>query len=673
MLAALAGACPEESVAPVPTPGGGAGGAPSPATGGAPLGGSPGCAATEEIPCNGVDDDCDAATPDEPDLDLDLATWCWGYDCDDDDPSVYPGARDFCGDTVDQDCADGDQPCDVCGDGAVTGDEGCDDGNQLSGDGCRGDCSAVEICGDDLAQLPLGEECDGLADAACPGSCVACVCTNPAGPWRFEDAAFDAGLTAVHAWNPGMQTLGNYQLMSLSGGVAASDYDDDGDVDLFVVGCTEGQSALYRNAGDGTFEDVTAAAGLPAPVGCDAGPIFADFDGDGRDDLFVGGVADQPARLFVQADPGAFVDATFASGLDVLVGNVMGGALADIDTDGDLDLALGRWGTPEADAEHLLRNDSGVFSPATVDHGLASIDNVSFTPNFFDLDEDGWLDLVFASDFHTSRVFLGSQQGLFIDVTTPGIDDDNGMGSAIGDYDGDGDLDWFVSSIWDPDGVPEGLWGTSGNRLYENVGGGALVDVSEQAGVRRGFWGWGACFADFDNDGDLDLFHTNGFTFSLADEFHDDPSVLFLSNGDGTFSERAADLGLVDAGQGRGIVCFDYDRDGDVDILVQDNGGPMRLYRNNGALAGHHLTVALSAPPPNSRGIGARVEVTSAGVTRVGVLRAGSNYASQDPAELHFGLGDATTVEAIVVRRPGGQVSTFGPLGADQRVVLSLP
>ena len=134
------------------------------------------------------------------------------------------------------------------------------------------------------------------------------------------------------------------------------------------------------------------------------------------------------------------------------------------------------------------------------------------------------------------------------------ITDENGMGAAVGDYDNDGVLDWFVSSIWDPNGVVEGHWGVTGNRLYHGVDDGTFIDATETAGVRAGYWGWGATWADFDNDGHLDLFHVNGFGRSLGyfetREFVADPSRLFMANGDGTFTERSADLGLADTEMG---------------------------------------------------------------------------------------------------------------------------
>ncbi|HTJ83878.1 MAG TPA: FG-GAP-like repeat-containing protein [Polyangiaceae bacterium] len=563
-------------------------------------GGAGGCG-TAEIPCNGLDDDCDPSTPDAVDADRDGASAC--VDCDDNDPARRPGATEICGDGIDQDCSG--------------------------------------------------------SDAACT--------------WRFEDVTLAAGLTAVRDWDPAGLALPRLQGLMMSGGVAASDIDGDGFVDLYVTGCTLGSSALYHNQGDGHFVDQTATSGIVPSTPCEAGPVFGDITGDGLDDLFVGGVDSTPARLWVGQPGGTFVDGTSAAGLDGMTGNTMSGALADTDLDGDLDVALGRWTASDTGDDAYFENESGVLIPSTAAAGLGELKSVTFTPSFADLDGDGLLDLLFVSDFHQTRLYWGNGDGTFLDATTPVLSDQNGMGSAIGDVDGDGDLDWFVSSIWDPDGLPEGGWGTSGNRLYLNQGDGTLVDGTAAAGVRVGYWGWGACLADFDNDGDLDLFHTNGIGFREATDFFEDPSMLYISSGDGTFTDRAAELGVVDTGQGRGIVCFDYDRDGDIDILIEHNRGGLTLYRNNGAGVGHYFDVAVAAPAPNARAIGARIEITAGGKTRVGLVRAGSNYASQDPAEVHFGLGGVDAVDSVTVRRPGGSVTTFGAMPADQRVVLTVP
>jgi len=482
-----------------------------------------------------------------------------------------------------------------------------------------------------------------------------------------------ARLTAHHDWDPAGLGLHPFQGLLVSGGVAAADLDGDGFAELYVVGCTLGQSALYHNDGDGRFSDVTSQSGIVRATPCEAGPLFGDITGDGIDDLFVGGVDSTPSKLWVGLSDGTFVDGTSDAGLDGMTGNAVSAALADTDLDGDLDLAVGRWTTSVTHDDAYFENDAGVLVPSTDAAGLGALSSVTFTPNFADMNGDGILDLLFASDFHQTRYYFGNGDGTFTDATKSVISDQNGMGAAIGDVDGDGNLDWFVSSIWDPNGLPEGGWGTSGNRLYHNQGDGQLKDVTAFAGVRAGYWGWGSCLADFDNDGDLDLFHTNGASFPRSTEFYADPSVLFISNGDGTFTERAFELGIHDTGEGRGVVCFDYDRDGDLDILVQHNRGGLSLYENNGAKSGHFLDVALQAPPPNARVIGARVEVTAGDRTWVGVIRAGSNYASQDPAELHFGLGARTAIDSVVVRRPGGSTTTFGPMAVDERVVLSVP
>jgi enediyne biosynthesis protein E4 len=629
-----------------------------------------------EIPCNGIDDDCDPSTPDDPgiDEDGDGATTC--HDCDDGDATVFPGAPEVCGTGVDSNCDGIVVECNVCGNGILEEGEVCDDGNTVGGDGCRADCKGLEVCGDGLADLAAGEDCDPPQDGACLSACTAsCTCPSPPGPWRFEDVTVAAGLTYEHTYDPGDLTGIALEAIDIAGGVAVGDFDQDGHFDLYAVGGNLGENVLLKNLGDGTFADVTALAGVGLAGTDGSGPLFADLDGDGAVDLFVGGIEGTPSKLFVNQLDGTFADATLESGLAGLTGYVMNATAADVDLDGDLDLMLGRWGTLIADADHLFLKGPTGFTSADAFAGLTGLGAlptrvVSFTSNFSDLDGDGWPDLVVASDFGTSRVFFGAGAGTFVDATTPVISDENGMGAALGDYDNDGDLDWFVTSIFDPNGVAEGYWGVTGNRLYRNDGG-VFTDVTDEAGVRVGHWGWGACFADFNLDGHLDIFHTNGFALKQATEFFADPSVLFLSNGDGTFTERALELGIDDKGQGRGVVCFDYDRDGDIDILVANNQGPPTLWRNNGAGVGHYLSIGLEASPPNRDAIGARVTISFGGATQTCDIRAGSNFVSQNPPLCHFGLGAATVVDAVSILWPDGGATALGPTAADQFLVLS--
>jgi len=490
----------------------------------------------------------------------------------------------------------------------------------------------------------------------------------------FVDATAQAGFAYSHGLLNGART----EAQALGGGVAAGDYDGDGFVDLFAVRGDVGPDLLFRNRGDGTFEEVGAGAGLAgsgARISC--GPAFCDYDGDGDLDLFVGGLDGTPVRVLRNDGDGRFTDVTDATRLAGSRRNTFGFAFGDFDGDGDLDAAVTHWVPPElaqaAPGEWLWRNNGdGTFTDVTAAAGLAPVApgtvDWTFTANFTDLDLDGDLDLLFASDFGTGQVYRNEGDGTFTDVTDRSvITDENGMGAAIGDYDNDGDFDWFVSGVWDPDGVAEGFWGVTGNRLYRNRGDGTFEDATDEAGVRRGFWGWGSVFADFDHDGWLDLFHVNGISFPGDDDaaFERDPSRLFLNRGDGTF--RTVDVG--DRGQGRGVACFDYDRDGDLDLFVANwSQGPL-LLRNEGG-AGAWLHVRLRGAAPNTQGVGARVRVTAGGRTQLRELRCGNNFVSQNPVVAWFGLGDATVAERVEVTWPDGGTTVLEDIAVNRLIVV---
>ena len=518
-------------------------------------------------------------------------------------------------------------------------------------------------------------------------------CLTPAwASWSFTEVHESAALVYEHRYDA-TPSAADWS----AGGVAAGDYDGDGWVDLYVVRGDAGANLLFRNRGDGTFEEVGARAGVDLAGARSTGPTFADFDGDGHLDLLVlallcpnkvsycDGVQKPQTgtvKLFRNRGDGTFTDVTAQSGLR-FTRDSFSAAWGDYDLDGDLDLFVTHWGDnrPPGSSEHLWRNNGdGTFTDVSVSLGITAayafvtgdIGDLSFTPNFADIDSDGWPDLLVAGDFLQSKVFRNVRGTAFVDATTPVISDENGMGAAVGDYDNDGHLDWFVSSIWDPDQDNRGNnWYVSGNRLYRNRGDGTFEDVTTAAGVREGYWGWAATFADLDNDGWLDLYHVNGWRTDdpNATEFHSDPAVLFHNQRDGTFAEIAAATGVADRGQGRGVVAFDYDRDGDVDLFIANIQGPPALYRNDLPRERRFVNVQLRGRGNNRQGIGARIWVETNGFVQMRELRAGSNFVSQDPAEAHFGLGTATRVDRLRVRWTNGRVQEWRDLPSNSWIV----
>lgn len=500
----------------------------------------------------------------------------------------------------------------------------------------------------------------------------------------FEDATDAAGVSVVH------RIIGDPrdQLQQVAGGAVGGDFDGDGWFDLFVIGGNGDRQYLFRNAGDGSFVDIAADGNVDFSGVPFTGPAAADVDGDRDLDLFLGGVPvlDAPlSKLLLNSGSGVFSEsdamrdrfprAVYASS-----------AFGDVDGDGFLDLFTAHW-THLLDllpVDHFWRNDrQGGFAAATDDVGVVIDTRIyedigrvsfSFTPNFVDFDADGFLDVLLASDFGYSQIFVNDGSGRLANRPDDVLTDENGMGAAIGDFDNDGDFDWFVTSIFDPNATPLGGWGGSGNRLYRNNGEGGFEDATEETGVRDGSWGWGACAADFNNDGWEDIFHVNGWDSNFTEKWLDQPARLFLNQGDGTFVERAAESGIDDSGNGRAVVCFDYDRDGAIDVFVGNIDGPVRLFRNRSADRGNFAQVALVGCYPNTEGIGAVVTLRAAELFQRRVVRAGSNFLSQDPAVAHFGLGGADSIEELVVEWPSGERTTMRNLSPNRFIeVLESP
>jgi enediyne biosynthesis protein E4 len=508
---------------------------------------------------------------------------------------------------------------------------------------------------------------------------------------KFTDITESSGIQYIHGYfNPN-----GFDVERFSGGVAAGDYDNDGDIDLFIVRGDIGPNRLYRNEGNNQFTDVAQIAGVAYTQSLDkndrlSGPTFADMDGDTDLDLFIGGFEGAPSFIFANNGDGTFTDVTSGSGIDQMKAvNTVSAALGDYDLDGDLDMVLSHWGQEyeshidPGDTEHLWRNDSDAagirFTSVSIEANIAATAIAPLTPNgvldgiydfsfsltLADINNDGYPDLLMANDFGTTLIFENNRDGTFTDVTEDSaISVISAMGSAVADYDNDGDLDWFITAIFDE----ATLNANHGNHLYNNDGNGIFSNATQSAGVSEGGWGWGACAADFNNDGLLDFYHTNGWkNLVTATIFDKDPSRLFIANSDGSFSNKAVAAGIVDYEKGRGVVCADFDNDGDVDVFVThrrvDNSA--FLYRND-SIDSHYLSITLRGNGDNTQAVGARIYATVGSVTQTREITIGSNFTSQNPTTQIFGLGSAEQVDTVRIVWPGGVEESHQSVTANQ-------
>ena len=493
----------------------------------------------------------------------------------------------------------------------------------------------------------------------------------------FTDVTRQAGLDLVREqFDTGVIKEQNTQIMR--GVVAALDYDMDGDTDLFILGADNAPDLLYRNEGDGTFTDMAVEAGV-ADLHMGSGVTVADYDADGDPDIFVtslgdvGQLAPGGHRLYRNDGNGGFTNVAGSVGLTTTsaeIGDGLGAAFGDIDLDGDLDLMVAGW-QKEAQGNRLFRNDGDRYVDITHEAGIVDDGIRGFSPCLVDTNGDFYPEILLVADFGTSRYFANRTDGTFREWSVSGgtAKEWSGMGTAVGDVDGNGMIDWYVTAVYDDEASGRG----DGNKLYLNQGGHTFDEVAAGMGVDDGGWGWGALVADINLDGRLDIVEVNGWPFPV---YTDEMAKLWIGQEDGTFIDVAADAGLDHNLMGLSLLDLDYDGDGDLDLVVTTPDGEFRLYRNDLAGDNHWLRVVLDpagdpAIPPH--GMGARIIVEAGGTVQYRWIAGCSNYLTGAEPSAHVGLGGSSIVDRVVVEWPNGSVTEMTSVIADQVLTVTPP
>jgi len=471
-------------------------------------------------------------------------------------------------------------------------------------------------------------------------------------------------------------------------GPAAADYDRDGDIDLFLPQAFGLPDELYRNNGDGTFTEAAAAAGV-AGLKESRCALWVDYDNDGWLDLFVFCDPDAPPGQ-ISSD----IDASTAGNL--LYRNLGDGTFADVTvTSGDLanhpnpiqQMVLGGAAAADINADGYLdiflscwncqnalyeNNGDGTFTERGVDAGVETPE-YSWAPMFIDIDRDDDMDLLVNVDFGPNALFLNDRSGNFLDAASVvGFDTAfNEMGMAIADYDRDGDLDIFSSNIEEPFPASPNL--TKYSILLRNQTQNfipAFTDQSESVGVRRTGWGWGCTWIDGANDTHLDLAVTNGWL--PDDDYSVDQSCYFNNTGTFPFVESGQATGFADTRIGRGLIAFDYDLDGDADLCETNSNDVAHIFKNVTPNPGNWIEINLvGAQIGNPFSVGAEVSVTTGNITQRRLVAAGTSFLSQEPYRQHFGLGSASIVDQITVRWPNGSESSVSNVAINRVATIS--
>jgi len=511
--------------------------------------------------------------------------------------------------------------------------------------------------------------------------------------FQFTDITSQAGIQFHH--NSGAYG-GKLLPETLGSGCAFLDYDADGWPDILLINSMDWPDhkrqrstlKLYRNNRNGTFTDVTKSAGLDVEL-YGMGVAVGDYNNDGFPDLFLTCVGQ--SRLFRNTGKGTFVDATKSAGLLGKQGFSTSAVWFDYDRDGLLDLFVCnyvRWSaehdvfcsldgknksycTPEAyrgDTCWLFHNrGDGTLEDMTSTSGIFDTSSKSLGVAMFDFDQDGWPDLFVANDTQPNKLYRNQRNGKFKDVAVElGLAFSNegkaraGMGVDVADFDNSG-LTGIVITNFDNEML--GLYRSNGK---------SFDDVAMPAGLgaaSRNTLGFGCVFFDADLDGRLDLAVANGHIDDTVRNIRGNvgyaqPPHLFLNEGNAKFHDVAAEVGggFAQSKVGRGLAVADFDRDGDLDLLLTTNNGPAFLYRNDQLAGNRSVRLHLVGTKSNRDAIGARVRLFSNGQVQSRVVRSGSSYLSQSEFPVTFGVGKQDEIEKVVVDWPSGRTGDFPKL-----------
>jgi hypothetical protein len=511
------------------------------------------------------------------------------------------------------------------------------------------------------------------ADNGVPGFSLVDVTTKAGIDFRHNSGAFGS----------------KYLPETMGPGCAFLDYDGDGWLDILIVngmdwpGHKQKRSTprLYRNNRNGTFTDVTRHAGLDVEM-YGLGVAVGDYDNDGFPDILLTGVGE--IRLFQNTGKGRFADVTQRAGLGGRSAFSTSAMWFDYDRDGRLDLLVCnyvKW-APEhdvfcsVDGKHksyctpeayrgstcwLFRNrGNGTFEDVTAKSGIFDTSSKSLGVALIDYDRDGWPDVIIANDTQPNKLYRNQRNGTFEEVgVRAGIafSEDGkaraGMGIDAADFENSG-IPGIAITNFDNEMMA----------LYRAAAGGGYTDIALRSGVgqeSRSSLGFGCVFFDADLDGRLDLLAVNGHIDATVRNVRGNvgyaqPPHLFLNQGHGRFRDvaREAGSGFASAKVARGVACGDFDRDGDVDLLLTTNQGPAFLYRNDVTSGNRSLRVRLVGTKSNRDGIGAVVRIATPESTQSRMVKSGSSYLSQSELALTFGLGRRESADRLIIEWPGG-------------------